>query len=91
MTDLNILKTDARGRITLPAPFRNEPLFEYVIKGDQITLYPVETVRKFPDMSDLAVEELAPEWAKKEDEINRDTRKGIAASTPTQALKNLKK
>lgn len=91
MADVNILKTDSRGRISLPAPFRNERLFEYIIEGDQITLYPVLTVRKYPDMSDLPTEELASEWMKREKEVNRDTRRGISASTPAQALKGIKK
>ncbi len=36
-----------------PGNFRREPLFEYVIEGDQITLYPLSTVRKFPARADL--------------------------------------
>jgi len=91
MAEVNILKTDSRGRIILPAPFRNEPLFEYVVEGEQITLYPVRTVRKYPDMSDLPAEELAPEWIRREQEVNRDTRRGISASTPAQGLKRVKK
>lgn len=38
MTEIKLLKTDLRGRITLPFSFRKEPLFEYVIKGDQLVL-----------------------------------------------------
>ena len=91
MAEVNILKTDSRGRITLPAPFRDESLFEYVVEGDQITLYPVQTVRKYPDMSDLPAEDLAPEWIRREQDVNRDTRRGICASTPAQALKRIKK
>ena len=91
MAEINILKTDSRGRITLPPPFRNEPLFEYMIEGDQITLFPVQTVRKYPDMSDLQEEELSPEWIRREEEVNKDTRRGISASTPTQAIKRIKK
>ncbi len=91
MGEVNILKPDSRGRVTLPAPFRSEPLFEYVIEGDQITLYPVRTVRKYPDMSDLPVEELPPGWVKREEEVNKDRRKGISASTPSQALEAVKK
>ena len=90
MTEINILKTDSRGRITLPPPFRAEPLFEYVIEGDQITLYPIQTVRKYPDMSDLPAEELPAEWARKEKKVNEDARKGVSASTPTEALKSMK-
>ena len=89
MPEVRILRTDSRGRVTLPPPFRKEPLFEYVIEGDQLTLYPVQTVRKFPDMSDLPVEELSPEWVKEENEINEDTRQGVMAANPAQALKNL--
>ena len=91
MAEINILKTDSRGRITLPPPFRNEPLFEYMVEGDQITLFPVQTVRKYPDMSDLPAEELSPEWVKGEEKVNKDTRHGISASTPTQAIKRIKK
>ena len=91
MAEINILKTDSRGRVTLPTPFRFEPLFEYVIEMDQITLYPVRTVRKYPDMSDLPAEELRPEWVKQEEKVNKDTRKGISASTPAEALKGRKK
>jgi len=91
MAEVNILKTDSRGRITLPSPFRNEPLFEYMVEGDQIILYPVRTVRKYPDMSDIPAEELAPEWVRREEEVNKDARHGISASTPTQAIKRIKK
>ena len=91
MAEINILKTDSRGRITLPSPFRNEPLFEYIVEGEQITLYPVRTVRKYPDMSDVPAEELAPEWISREEEVNKDNRRGISASTPTQAIKRIKK
>ena len=34
MADINILKTDSRGRVTLPGDFRKEPLFEFIIEGD---------------------------------------------------------
>jgi hypothetical protein len=70
MTEIRILKTDLRGRITLPPSFRKEPLFEYVIKGDQLILYPIRTVRKYPDMSDLPKEELSPAWVKAEKKTN---------------------
>jgi len=91
MVEMNILKTDARGRISLPPPFRSEPLFEYVIEGDQLILYPVRTVRKYPDMSALPAEELSSDWVRQEMKINRDTRRGIAADTASEALKLLKK
>ena len=91
MSQVNILKTDSRGRVTLPEPFRSEALFEYSIDGNQIILYPVRTVRKYPDMSDLPAEELASEWVEREEEVNKDTRHGISASAPTKALKRLKK
>jgi hypothetical protein len=89
MAEINILKTDSRGRITLPPTFRSEPLFEYVIEGDQITLYPVRTVRKYPDMSDMPEEELSAEWVKQEHKVNKDKRKGISASSPANALKSM--
>lgn len=91
MAEIKILKTDSRGRIVLPAPFRGEPLFEYTIKGDQIVLYPVRTVRKFPDMSDLPLEELSPDWAENEDKVNKDSRRGIFATTASKALRKRKK
>jgi hypothetical protein len=91
MAELKILKTDSRGRIILPPPFRNEALFEYSVKGDQIILYPVRTVRKYPDMSDLSAEELSPEWVKQEQSVNADTRPGVVASTPSKALKKIRK
>ena len=91
MAEINTLKPDSRGRISLPHPFRKESLFEYAIKGDQIILYPVRTVRKYPDMSDLTTEELSPDWVEKEKKVNADTRLGIVASTPSKALKKMKK
>ena len=90
MANVNILKSDSRGRITLPAPFRSEPLFEYVVKGGQITLYPVRTVRKYPDMSDLPTEQLGDTWLQQEAAVNADTRSGVSASSPSEALKQLK-
>ncbi|MDI7261615.1 MAG: hypothetical protein QME90_17080 [Thermodesulfobacteriota bacterium] len=91
MAEINILKPDSRGRIILPPSFRREPLFEYTIKGDQITLYPVRTVRKYPDMSALPTEELSPAWVAKEHKVNADIRRGIVASTPSEAAKKMKK
>ena len=91
MTDTNILKTDSRGRITLPPPFRSESLFGYVVEGDQLTLFPVRAVRKFPDMSDLPSEELSQQWAAQEEEINKDDRHPVSAETPSSALKKLRK
>jgi len=90
MSEINILKTDSRGRITLPPPFRKEPLFEYIVDGDQIVLYPVRTVRKYPDMSDLPTEELSARWVAEEQDVNKDTRPGVNASTPSEALNKLK-
>jgi len=91
MAEIKILKTDSRGRIILPSPFRRESLFEYAIKGDQIILYPVRTVRKYPDMSDLPEEELSPDWVEREQKVNNDIRPGIVASTPSKAVKKIKK
>jgi bifunctional DNA-binding transcriptional regulator/antitoxin component of YhaV-PrlF toxin-antitoxin module len=90
MAETKILKTDSRGRIVLPPPFRRESLFEYAVKGDQIILYPVRTVRKYPDMSHLPEEALSPDWVEKEKKINADTRPGIVASTPSKALRKKK-
>jgi len=91
MAEIKILKTDSRGRVILPPPFRKEPLFEYDVKGDQIILYPVRTVRKYPDMSDLPEEELSLDWIEREKKVNTDTRSGIVASSPSKALKKKKK
>lgn len=91
MTEVNILKTDSRGRITLPHPFRSESLFEYIIEGDQIVLYPVKTVRKFPDMSDLPDETLSSDWTEMELKVNEDRRRGISAASPSEALKRIRK
>ena len=91
MAGINILKTDSRGRITLPPPFRSESLFEYAIEGDQIILYPVRTVRKFPDMSDLPEKAVSPEWAEKELKVNWDRRAGISAGSPSEAVKRIRK
>ncbi len=91
MAEIKILKTDSRGRISLPPPFRKEPLFEYAVKGDQITLYPVRTVRKYADMSDLPSEELSSPWVNAEQKVSADTRPGIVASSPSKALKKMKK
>ena len=91
MPNVNILKTDSRGRITLPPRFRSEDLFEYVVDGDQITLYPVRTIRKLPDMSDLPEEDLSPEWKEKESRVNRDKRSAVSAENPSSALKRLRK
>jgi hypothetical protein len=90
MTDLNILKTDARGRVTLPTPFRKESLFEYSVEGDAITLYPVRTVRKYPDMTGLPEEDLPREWLAREQNVNEDTRRGLSAASPSEALKRIK-
>lgn len=89
MANVNILKPDSRGRITLPPHFRSEDLFEYVVDGDQITLYPVRTVRKFPDMSGLPDEALSPEWKKQESKVNRDKRPAISGVSPSDALKRM--
>jgi len=91
MAEIKILKTDSRGRIVLPPAFRKEPLFEYAVKGDQIILYPVRTVRKYPDMSNLLEEKLSPDWMEREKKVKADTRPGIVASTTSKALKKKKK
>jgi hypothetical protein len=91
MAEIRILKTDLRGRITLPSPFRKEPLFEYAVKDDHLILYPVRTVRKYPDMSDLPEEKLSPEGLTAEQKVNADKRPGVSASTPSEALKKTKR
>jgi hypothetical protein len=87
---INILKTDSRGRITLPEPFRKEPLFEYMVEGDQIILFPVKTVRKYPDMADLPESELPKRWVAEEHRVNTDSRRGVKAVSPSDALKKKK-
>jgi len=42
-------------------------------------------------MSDLSEEELSPDWAEREKKVNADTNPGIAAPTPSKALKRRKK
>ena len=91
MAEIKILKTDSRGRITLPLPFRSEPLFEYVVEDDQLILYPVRTIRKYPDMAGLPAEVLTPDWVEREEEVNSDARRGIVALSASQALKKVRK
>jgi hypothetical protein len=91
MAEINILKTDSRGRITLPHPFRSESLFEYIVDEGQIILYPVRTVRKFPDMSGLPEKLLDPEWENRELNVNQDKRPSISAASPFEALKQMMK
>ncbi|MEW5767313.1 MAG: hypothetical protein AB1797_06750 [bacterium] len=86
-----ILKTDSRGRITLPPGFKNEPLFECIEDNGCLILHPVQTVRKFPGMDGLPTTTLGPKWQQEEGEINEDMRPGIIAKTPKSALKKLKK
>ena len=77
--------------MTLPGDFCKERMFEYFIERDKITLYPVKTVRKFPDMTDLPEEELGSQWIAKETQISRDKRRGVKASFPAEALKKIRK
>lgn len=91
MSEIKILKTDSRGRITLPHPFRSESLFEYVIEDNQLILHPVRTIRKYPDMSGLPAEELSSDWVKQEHKVNSDARRGIVAASPSRALKKVGK
>jgi hypothetical protein len=62
-----------------------------MVEGDQIILYPVRTVRKYPDMSDMPAEELNTEWVRREETVNRDTRRGISATTLAQATNQIVK
>ena len=91
MADIKILKTDSRGRITLPPSFRSESLFEYVAEDNQLILYPVRTIRKYPDMSGLPAEELSSDWVEREHKVNNDARRGIVAVSPSQARKKVKR
>ena len=84
------LKTDSRGRITLPPQFKNESLFECIEDNGCLVLYPVQTVRKFPKMDDLPTLTLNSKWHQEEKEVNEDMRSGIIATTPEEALKKLK-
>ncbi|MFZ2634382.1 MAG: hypothetical protein WA081_19200 [Desulfosalsimonadaceae bacterium] len=56
-----------------------------------LTLYPVKTVRKFPAMSDLPEDDLSAEWKAEELKVNQDTRPGIVAGNPSEALKKMGK
>lgn len=85
-----ILKADSRGRITLPPRFKKEPLFECIEDNGYLILYPVQTVRKFPEMDDLPTTTLGPKWQQEEEEINEDIQPGIIAKTPKSALEKLK-
>jgi hypothetical protein len=42
-------------------------------------------------MSDLPAEELSAQWMAKEKEVNADTRPGIQAATPAEAIKKRRK
>ena len=77
--------------MTLPGNFRKERLFEYYIEADQIILYPVKTVRKFSDMTGLPEKELESRWVAKEDQVDRETCRGVKASSPAEALKKIRK
>ncbi len=90
MNSTTILKTDSRGRITLPSEFKNEPLFECIQDNGCLVLYPVQTVRKFPKMDDLPTTTLNPKWQQEEKEINEDMRHGIIAKTPKAALEKIR-
>ena len=89
MNSTTILKTDSRGRITLPLEFKNEPLFECIADNGCLILYPVQTVRKFPKMDDIPTTTLNPKWQQEEKEINEDMHSGIIAKTPKAALEKL--
>ncbi|MDI6791495.1 MAG: hypothetical protein QME81_01320 [bacterium] len=86
----SILKTDSRGRVTLPPKFKNESLFEYAEDNGCLILWPVQTVRKFPKMDDLPTITLNAKWQQEEKEINEDMHPAIMAATPKSALKKLK-
>ncbi|MBU0700318.1 MraZ N-terminal domain containing protein [bacterium] len=91
MDSTTILKTDSRGRITLPSEFKNESLFECINDNGCLVLYPVQTVRKFPKMDDLPITTLNTKWQQEEKEINEDMRYGIIAKTPKAAQEKLRK
>ena len=42
-------------------------------------------------MSDLPAEELSSQWVAKEKEVTADTRPGIEAATPAEAIKKRRK
>jgi hypothetical protein len=66
-----------------------------ILKGDshgKITLPPgFRSVREFPDMSDLPEESLSQESMEMEVKVNKDKRKPISTSSPSEALKRLGK
>lgn len=91
MAQPNILTPDARGRVVLPKKYQREKLLEYHDFGDYLALYPVTTVRKFPDMSDLPETRVSEEWMAEEREINQRREKLIVAKTPREALRKLRR
>ncbi|MEK7812640.1 MAG: hypothetical protein AAB296_02680 [Candidatus Desantisbacteria bacterium] len=90
MNSTTILKTDSRGRITLPPEFKKESLFECIQDNGCLVLHPVQTVRKFPEMDDIPTTILTLKWQKEEKEINEDIRQGIIAKTPKLAIEKLR-
>lgn len=90
MPRVNVLTPDSRGRVVLPERYKNEKLLEYVDRKAYLIIYPVETVRRFPDMDDLPEETLDPVWKKEEASVTQSKTKGIRAKNPRETLRKLK-
>ncbi len=76
MAEMNILKSDNRGRVTLPFHFRSEPLFEYIIEGDAD--HPLTRFARLENTRTCRIcplKELSHEWAEREDAVNKDRRR----------------
>lgn len=91
MPKANVLMPDSRGRVVLPERYKNEKLLEYVDRKGFLIIYPVETVRRFPDMQDIPEQKLDETWQKEERGISKSKSKGIKAKNPMEALRKLKR
>ncbi|MCB0308392.1 MAG: hypothetical protein KDD48_03390 [Bdellovibrionales bacterium] len=93
MKNTAVLKPDKQGRISLPEPLKSSQLVQYELNPDgSILIYPVRTVREYPDMSDL------PESSDLTDSIKASlhkslssTQQGVFARSSFEALKAKKK
>jgi hypothetical protein len=66
----------------------NKNIFNTDSSG-RITLPPgFRSVREFPDMSDLPEESLSQESMEMEVKVNKDKRKPVSTSSPSEALKS---
>lgn len=91
MPKANVLMPDSRGRVVLPERYKNEKLLEYVDRKGFLIIYPVETVRRFPDMADIPEIELDAVWREEERSVSKSKSKGIRAKNPKEALQKSKR